>query len=71
VCLVANPFDSNVHVPQIQKSLEAVREHHERRLNRLEEMLDERKQSLEDHRSGRVLLKDEVSCVNVMVVGDG
>jgi hypothetical protein len=46
--------------------LEAVREHHERRLNRLEEMLDERKQSLEDHRSGRLLLKDEVSCVNVL-----
>ena len=43
----------------LQNRLDAVKENHERRMARLAEMIDERRQLVSDHASGRRLLNDE------------
>jgi len=43
----------------LQDRLNAVKENHERRMVRLAEMIDERRQVISDHASGRRLLNDE------------
>lgn len=39
--------------------MEQVREHHERRMAKLETMIEDRRAKVEDHESGRRLLSDE------------
>jgi hypothetical protein len=46
--------------PSVQHpGLEQVKEHHERRMAKLEELIEQRLQMIEDHENGRRMLSDE------------
>lgn len=43
----------------LQRALDAVQDHHHSRMALLKDLIEERRQSLEDHQAGRRLLADE------------
>jgi biopolymer transport protein ExbB/TolQ len=44
---------------QLQRTVKAVQEHHERRMEKLREMIEERRQSVADHEAGHRKLADD------------